>query len=492
MFSLADVRFPILILICGAFAIYFFARVFTLPNKGVSLLSMSLLLVVVAELVNLFHQSRPPGFQGSNAINSNGGIVYSFNIVGLFVLIIAVLISIFVFLFAAESLSHDSRHILFYPLQLLTLAGLMGMFFSDDLFNLVLLSELMTVGASALTAFDIRNKESIWAGYKYLIMNSIATMMMLLGVYFVFRGNGLLSLQVIETQPNQFSRIAAACFLVGLSLKAGVVPLHTWIPDVYSKAPSIVSGFLAGVLSKSALFIFPRICIGLGLTRSEVGLFLLVFSLFNMILGSIRSLNQHHLRKFLAFSSITHTGYLMFCLGIGLAYELQAAFLAALFQFLVIAVLKCLAFLSCGVFEYNFDAISTGDLKGAYSYSPVATTCFSISLMGLAGIPLLAGFTGKWLAFTAALAAQDLFAVLCLVVFLVSSLISLGGYLPNLINQYQKVDQPFSKDPFSNKKPISAWMAAPLFGLAGLVFYLGVFPGAVLSILDYLSLWMWK
>jgi len=144
----------------------------------------------------------------------------------------------------------------------------------------------------------------------------------------------------VLASPDNYTRIGAACFLLGFSLKAGVVPLHTWVPDVYGHAPSAISGLLAGVLSKSMLFVLPVVVLRLGMTRVELGFYLMLFACFNMLIGSVRMLKQNLLRRFLSFSSIAQTGYLMFGLGIGFYYDLDQAFSAGLFLFLASALLS--------------------------------------------------------------------------------------------------------------------------------------------------------
>jgi formate hydrogenlyase subunit 3/multisubunit Na+/H+ antiporter MnhD subunit len=404
---------------------------------------------------------------------------------------VGVIIAIMVTLYSGEYLSKDSRFLLYYPLILLTLAGLFGIFLSNNLFNIFLLTEFVTVTASSLIAFRFYQEIAIKAGFKYLIMSSIGTMMMLLGIYFVFRSTGSMHLFETLPAPDTYSRIGAAAFLLGFSLKAGVVPLHTWVPDVYGHAPSAVSGLLAGVVSKSMLFLMPVICLRLGMSRIELGAYLMVFGCLNMLVGAIRMLRQPLLRRFLSFSSIGQTGYLMFGLGIGLYYGLDQAIAAALFLFLIIAVMKSLAFLSAGIYEFYYGTQNVDYLSGIGLIMKIPGIATSIALAGLAGIPLLAGFTGKWLIFSAAFAAGDIFAIICLVIFLISSVISLGGYLPAIVKQYRPAeDSLFSEDLGIYKTKQSKWMLIPIMSLSILVVIIGLFPAPWLNLVAYIVEWI--
>ena len=484
---------PAAILIGGAFIVYLLARFFHLSNRAESLLTVMVLAATVATLFMLYVRipdlvGTPGAFFGDP---DPGGIIYKPNALGVFILIIASILGILVVLFSGEYLAKDPRYLVYYPLILLTLAGLMGMFLSNSLFNLFLLTELVTITASALIAFRYHQEIAVKAGFKYLIMSSLGTMIMLLGVYFVYRSTGDMHLDQVLPSPDSLTRIGAACFLVGFSLKAGIFPLHTWVPDVYGHAPSAISGLLAGAVSKSMLFIMPVICLRLGMTRPELGAYLMVFACINMLVGSIRMLRQRLLRRFLSFSSIAQTGYLMFGLGIGFYYDLDQAFTAGLFLFLVIAVMKSLAFLSAGVMQFYSGTQDIERLRGAARFMPVPAFCFSIAMAGLAGIPLLAGFTGKWLIFSAALTTGDIFAIVCLTIFLTSTLIGLGGYLPALVKQYLPVrgtDVLFNAE--SGPIAISKWMLVPVVVLSLLVLAIGVYPAPWINWVEQVMGWM--
>ena len=485
---------PGAILVGGAFLIYLVSWLFRFRNRVIAILTVLTLAAALISLVMLF--DLIPGFYlDPDAVvgtSEPGGILYRPNGLGVFILIVATVIGLLITIYSGEYLSRDPRFLTYYPLVLLTLAGLMGMFMSSNLFNLFMLTELTTITASALVAFRFQQEIAIKAGFKYLIMSSLGTMTMLLGIYYVYRSTGAMHLDQALVSPDHFTRIGAACFLLGFSLKAGVVPLHTWVPDVYGHAPSAVSGLLAGVLSKSMLFILPVVCLRLGMTRGELGGYLMVFACFNMLLGSVRMLRQTLYRRFLSFSSIAQTGYLMFGLGMGFYFDLPQAFSAGLFLFLVIAVMKCLAFLSAGVYQFHTGSQDISRLQGIGRLMPFTALGFSTALAGLAGIPLLAGFTGKWLIFSAALLAGDLFAILCLLVFTVSTLISLGGYLPTLIRQYQ-MPSPEVEALMAGKKQapnVSHWMSVPVGLLAFLVIIMGIYPTPWISLVEWVIQWM--
>ncbi len=480
---------PIVILVGGSFGFTIITMVFRLKNRAAAVLTTLILLAALSALISSAGKISEPNQLASPfyGINRSGSVFLEMDYPGVFLGTTAILVGIFVTLYSGEYLSRDQRFVLYYPLILLTISGLLGLFFSTDLFNIFLLAELTTISTSALIAFRYQQEEAVREGFQYLIMSSLGAVFMMLGVYLAYRGSGTLSLSGISDAPGVFTRAGAGCFLIGFWIKAGVVPLHTWVPGVYSKAPSAISGLLAGVMSKSMLFLAPSVCLQLGMSSSELGLFYVLFAFLNMLLGSIRSLNQNNFRRFLAYSSIAQTGYLMFIVGIGFLYQLEAAFVAGLFLFLSVAIMKCLAFLTAGIYEYYLKISFVEDLKGVYRWKSLPAVTSSIALAGLAGLPLLAGFNGKWLVFSAVLKLSEPLALTGLALFLVSSVISLGGYLPILARQFQSSSTDrFVALPDLGKEKISFWMALPVILLAALVVLLGVFPAPGLSLIDWI------
>lgn len=484
---------PIVILVGGSFGITIITMFLGLKNKAAAGLTTLILLAALVALMNIAGTVSDPNQLASPfyGIVHSDGILFKIDLPGVFFVSTAILVGIFISIYSGEYLSRDHRFVLYYPLILLTISGLLGLFFSTDLFNIFLLVELTTISTSALIAFRFKQEEAVKEGFRYLIMSSLGAMIMMLGIYFTYRSSGSLALSVISEDPDLLTRAGAGCFLIGFWIKAGVVPLHTWVPGVYSEAPSAVSGLLAGVMSKSMLFLAPTVCLQLGMSYSELGMFYVLFAFMNMLLGSIRSLNQDNLRRFLAYSSIAQTGYLMFILGIGFLYQVEAAFVAGLFLFVSVAIMKCLAFLAVGIYEYYLYSSFVEDLRGIYRWMSFPAATSSIALAGLAGLPLLAGFNGKWLVFSAVLKLSEPLALLGLALFLISSVIGLGGYLPMLAIPFQSSKADRSEIVFAPiKDRISPWMALPVIVLAALVVLLGVFPSPVLNLINWIVAWV--
>jgi len=474
-----NVILPFFTLFIGAFGIIVIGRLLKFDNRITAGLTATLLLVSLIQLIWIMGDSNIDILSFGAA--GPGGVTFQPDVIGTFVSATILVIAILITIYSGGSISSEPTYLLYYPLILLSLSGLFGMFFTNDLFNLFLLSELSNLTASALIAFQSRAEGSVSAGYKYLIMSSLGTMIILLGVYFIYKGTGSTDLSVISTLVNNSTRIGAGCFLVGFSIKAGVVPLHTWVPDVYSNSPSAISGLLAGVISKSVLFIVSITCTKLGMESSELGLFLIAFGCLNMLLGSIKALTQKHIRRFLSYSSITHTGYLMFTLGIGHYYQLDSAFSTSIFLFVIAGIAKCLAFLTAGIYEHDRQVSEANDPGNPPKTVKYAPYLLSFALVGLAGIPPLAGFTGKWLVFSSAISTGDVISMIGLVIFLVSSVIGLGGYLPMIVRLFKERDQPDDTNQLITNS--SLWMTIPVYMFCVLYIIVSFHPTPWLQII---------
>jgi len=278
--------------------------------------------------------------------------------------------------------------------------------------------------------------------------------------------------------PGPWTRAGVACFLVGLGIKSAIVPLHTWLPDAHGRAPSSISAMLSGIIIQSGFYALLKVSLGLGLPARDLGTLLIVLSLLNMTLGNGMALVQTNTKRLLAYSTIAQMGYIMLGIGVGLRYAIPAAIQAGFFLLLAHAAMKGLAFLCKGVCHFYCDATWIADLRGTAMRLPLVAVAFSLALAGLAGVPPLAGFTGKWFILIGTLRSRDGLGYVGMAVFLLNSLLALGYYLPLIgtlfTPQTSKVSETLE---VSLQIQISPWMALPIVALGALVLAIGLYPG---------------
>jgi len=206
-----------------------------------------------------------------------------------------------------------------------------------------------------------------------------------------------------------------------------------------------------------------------------LGTVLIGLSLFNMTVGNSMALVQTYTKRLLGYSTVAQMGYMMLSVGVGLRYGLPTAIQAGLFMILVQAVMKGLAFLCKGVCHFYDGTTTVEELQGTFSHMPIIATMFGLALAGLAAVPPLAGFAGKWLVLGNVVRSADLFGFVALAVFLLNSVVALGYYLPligRLFAHPSRGDERMDVE----RAPISRWMMVPILALGVLVIVMGVYP----------------
>jgi formate hydrogenlyase subunit 3/multisubunit Na+/H+ antiporter MnhD subunit len=510
------VALPLVCLAGGAFFVYLVARFLTSRNDLLALFTAG---VFAAALGCLLSAATPVLLQPMTGAKylpawghfGTGGAFLRADPGALVVAGVALGLGLLVAVFSGRYLALDRRYETYHPLLLLLVAGLVGMLLAADLFNLYMFCELMSVAAYVLVAFRRHTRTAIEAGFKYLVMGSVGTVIILLGISFVYRETGRLRiaptwaadgstepssraqaeglaevgpaavddirvLAQTTSVPGPWTRAGTACFLVGLAIKSAIVPFHTWLPDAHGRAPSSISAMLSGVVVQSAFYTLLKVCLGLGFPAHSLGTLLIMLSLLNMTLGNGLALVQTHTKRLLAYSTIAQMGYIMLSVGVGLRYDVPAAIQAGFFLLLAQAAMKGLAFLCKGVCHFYCGVTTVDQLRGTAAHMPLVAVAFSVALAGLAGVPPLAGFTGKWFILTGALRSSDALGYVGLVVFLLNSLLALGYYLP-LIGTLFAPPPPHAAGAEGGRTRISPWMTVPIVALGALVIAIGLYPG---------------
>ncbi len=335
-----------------------------------------------------------------------------------------------------------------YYAMLLAMIGVMiGLGCAADLFNLWVWFEAMAVSSYLLVAFYREQPASLEAGMKYLVQSALGSVLVLFGIALVLAQTGTLALDRIRVaaHPSPAMLAAGALFLIGFGVKIAMVPMHTWLPDAHSQAPSGISAMLSGVVIEAGLVALLRALAPLvGVTHSW-GTFLMGFGALNMLYGNLLALRQEQVKRLLAFSSLSHVGYMLLGLGISIQVGQAAGAQGAFFHLFNHGIMKGAAFLAAGAFLYAFHLsagshapLTIDDLNGAARRYPVAALALSLAVLALGGLPPLAGFMSKWQIFTAGFATHN-HVIDGLVIFAaLNSVLSLAYYAPLVNAVYRK------------------------------------------------------
>jgi proton-translocating NADH-quinone oxidoreductase chain N len=388
--------------------------------------------------------------------------------------------------YMAENLGEEK-----YYAMLVTMIGvIIGLSCAADLFNLWVWFEAMAVSSYLLVAFYRRQAASLEAGIKYVVQSSVGSVLVLFGIALVLAQTGTLELAGIAANGQTGSLpyvAAAALFIIGFGVKVAFVPLHTWLPDAHSQAPSGISAMLSGVVIEAGLLAMLRSLFPLlGIVGMKTGLLLMLFGCLNMLYGNLLALRQKQVKRLLAYSSLSHVGYMLVGVGVALfATNTPAAangMAGAAFHIVTHALMKGLAFLAVGALMYalyvskhSHAPLMVDDLNGAAQKYPWVALTLGIALLALGGMPPLAGFMSKWQIFVAGLQTQSPLVIGVVVFAALNSVLSLAYYAPLVNALYRK--QPC--EAIQQGNPIPARILIPLVILAFAIILLGFLPSLV-------------
>ncbi len=303
----------------------------------------------------------------------------------------------------------------FYALPVFACAGMMWLASAKDLAGAFVALELITVTFYILVAYMRRNVGSLEAGVKYLILGALSTGFLVYGIAWVYGSTGTMSLANLQSSISNLQSPISLLFgialvMVGLAFKIGAVPMQVWIPDVYQGAPTPTTAFLS-VGSKAAGFIlmirFLEPFLASELTRGPVLKLLIILSIATLLFGNLAAIPQTNFKRLLAYSSIAHAGFLLLALAAGasetadsLSSSQVVSFYLATYLIMTLGVFFVLAQI-----RIQRDGENITDFNGLGKTNPLLTLSLTVLLAALTGVPLTAGFIGKFLVFSLAVNA---------------------------------------------------------------------------------------
>lgn len=387
-------------------------------------------------------------------------------------------------LYSGPYLSGEAGAEKFYTMLVMLIGTMIGLTASGDLFNMWVWLEAMSVLAYLLVAFYRDIPSSLEAGMKYLVQSAAGSVLILFGIAMVLAQTGTLNLVEISAagQPSPVLLAAGALFVIGFGVKIAMVPMHTWLADAHSQAPSSISAMLSGVVIEAGLIALLRLVTALSGIELSWGVLLMGFGALNIAAGNLLALRQTQIKRMLAFSSLSHVGYMLLGLGIALYAGQTAGAQGGLFHLLTHGLMKGLAFLAAGVLLYalhtakgSHNPLTIADLGGASKRYPLTALTLSIALLSLGGLPPLAGFMSKWQILAAGFETQNGWIGALIVFAALNSVLSLAYYAPVVNALYR--EQP--SDLVETGEPVSWPMKFTLIVLAVPVVVLGVWPSLV-------------
>lgn len=475
------IAFPLL----SAPIIYIIGRLYVRAdstNKGNNPAKWLALLALIGSSVFLFFTTQSVFESGEAIYYTLGEIVLRFDGVSLLLAFLALTLGIMVTIYSFAYMDHEEGEEKFYALLVIMVGAISGLGCAVDLFNLWVWFELMAIASILLVSFYRNQPGSLEAGVKYLVQSAIGSILVLVGIALIFLQVGTLNLESIRmsaTAPNTLLLVGGAFLVIGFGVKIALVPLHTWLPDAHSQAPSGVSAMLSGIVIEAGLIALLRAFGGLAMGGNRWGYLLLGFAILNMVVGNLMALRQKEVKRILAYSSISHVGYMLLGFGMMISFNSYLGGIGASFHMVTHGLMKTLAFLAAGALLYNLH-IANGDhkpliiddLNGVSKKYPFTVFAFSVAVLALGGLPPFAGFMSKWQIFVAGAVTQNIWIIGLMVFAGLNSVLSLCYYAPLVNRMYRNVPGEI----LAQGKPVSIWMYIPMVLLTLSVIVLGIMP----------------
>lgn len=393
MMTAANIPLLVAVPLGGAFLCALLAR-----NSRSLADTLGTLTVAVVLVFSILAVLSPAGTHAVGGWQAPLGILLVMDGLAAFMVLTLSVVAFLVMLYSLNYMNAYTGRWQFHTLFLLMLAGMNGVVITGDLFNLFVFLEVASIASYALVAFGT-GKHELEAAFKYAVMGGLGSLLLLLGIAFLYGYTGTLNMAHMATilaAQGQAPITAAALVLLlsGFALKAALVPFHSWLPDAHPSAPAPISAMLSGVLIKSlgvytmARLVFNVFGITPGLSQT-----LMVLGALSMGLGAFLALRQWDMKRLLAYSSISQVGFIVMSLGLGTPLGI----LGGLFHLFNHSIFKSLLFLNSGALE---QATGTRNLKEMGGLSrPMPTTAWTTltGAMSIAGVPPFSGFWSKLL-----------------------------------------------------------------------------------------------
>ena len=392
-------------------------------------------------------------------------------------------------IFAFEYMKHEKEEKRYFGFYVMVLGILNAIVFSGNLVTFYFFYEMMTLLSVPLILHN-RSKEAIMGGLKYLFYSLFGAYMVLFGLFFLnkyasslnFTAGGVLDMSLVSGNET-LMYVVALSMIIGFGVKAGMFPLHAWLPTAHPVAPAPASAVMSGIIVKMGVLGMIRVVyyiIGADFIRgSWVQTVWLTLTLITVFMGSMLAYREKVFKKRLAYSTVSQASYILF----GLALLNPQAMTGSLLHVIFHAVIKSCLFLSAGAVIYKTGYTNVDDLRAIGKAMPVTIWCYTLASAALIGIPPASGFISKWhLALGSFSSAIPTFSWLGPVVLLISALLTAGYLLPVTIKGFLPGDD-FDYSTLKKSEP-NLTMIIPLLILGVLAVLLGIFPTPIVNFIS--------
>ena len=425
-------------------------------------------------------------------------ILFEIDGMNAFMIIIGAILAIVAVVYSLKFMKEYTGLDKYYTLVLLMIAGMFGMMMTGDLFNFFVFIEITSIAACALIAFWTNKGQSVYAGLKYIVISTIGALFILFAVAILYSQYNALNMAVLagSIQYTFLDKIALVLLISGLAMKAGIVPMHMWMPDAYGRAPASISIMLVGATMASlyALFRVVFTIYGNSLTATLktigdvditlaglLGILLVALAVITIIVGVLMALKQSNFKRLIAFAAVAEIGYMLLAVGAAITtigtdlFETagRTALQGGIFHIMNDALDISLLFLVAGAIYYATKETSLNKMGGLARNMKYTTIFFLIGLFAVAGMPPMNGFASKLMIYQSTYQVNPILSI----VAILCSILLLAMFVKVFHSAF--LGPKLSK--FKGVKEVPKTMLIAMGIIACIIIFIGLFPDLVMN-----------
>ena len=415
-----------------------------------------------------------------------------------YMLVLAAILPLAAVIYSWAFMKDETGQDKYYTLILLLTAGMIGLMTTGDLFNFFVFLEITSIASAALIAYRTGNKFSVQAGFKYIVVSTIGALFFLMAIAILYGQYNALNMAIIANSLTYsfLDKIALVLMIVALAMKAGIAPMHMWLPESYGRAPSSVTvvivgttlGSFYGILRVGFTIFGNQIIYSPNLVTSNVlGWMLVGLAIITIFIGVLMALKENDFKKMIGYAAVAEIGYMLLAFGTALATVFQdqvtgivgfapagiTALKGGMFHILNDALDVSLLFLVAGAVYYVSKESSLNKLGGLARNMKYTTIFFVIGLVAVSGLPPLNGFASKLIIYQATYEINPILAI----VAILGSILLLATFVKVFYAAFLGPKLP----KFDKVKEVPASMLIGMLILTCVIIFIGLFPNIVVE-----------
>ena len=413
-------------------------------------------------------------------------IIFEVDAMSIFMGIIVTVVTLAALIYSLHFLKGKTGQGRFYALMMLLYAGMMGLAFTGDMFNLFVFLEIASIAGAALASYRTNLADAVEGGFKYIVISAVSALLVLFAIGLLYAQYDVLSIAAIAhfIQYTHLDMIALGLLGAAFVMKLAGVPLHMWAPDTYTVAPAGSTPMIlaASYMSMYALYRVTFTIYGGFINTGAIGWTVIIIGLLSMFIGVMMAVHQTDIKRMMAYHAISQGGYMLLGLGVGLAVIADPAALASygrdamnggIFHIINHVFYKALLFMAAEAIFFRIGTRDTNKMGGLARNMKWTAGFYIIGALAIAGIPPFNGFASKLLIYESVLKFNPVLAVIAMFV----SLVTLASFAKVFYSAFTGPPMPAYKE----VKEVPRSLIVGMSILAVLCIFFGLFPGLIVN-----------